>query len=235
MTADRWLAAAQEGDAAAFNHLVAHFQATAYQVAFYHTANADDALDACQEAMLSAWRALPRFEGDVDGFRAWLLRIVVNACRDRIRYERRRPHGPIEVERDGELRALPLPAHGQTPEEYAENNDLRALLEACLARLSDDHRTVILLDQSGLSYPEIADTLDIEVGTVKSRLSRARAAMRELLTSEGHPTGVEPQPEPRRSDRDGDGRGVTGETPDPTAAGDRRGRDAGRSSETDAP
>lgn len=203
MTVEGWIEAAKNGDANAFNQLVTFYQATAYHVAYYQVGNEDDALDACQEAMLSAWRAMPRFEGNADGFRAWLMRIVVNACRDRLRYEKRRPHIPIETERDGDRRVLPIPVPGQTPEQYAENSDLRSLLEQCLAQLSDDHREVILLDQSGLSYSEIATTLDVEIGTVKSRLSRARAAMRQLLSGQGQRPAQEPQPDEVRSPRSG--------------------------------
>jgi|GEM_PF-701596 len=199
MTVEGWIEAAKNGDANAFNHLVTFYQATAYHVAYYQVGNEDDALDACQEAMLSAWRAMPRFEGNEDGFRAWLMRIVVNACRDRLRYEKRRPQVPIETERDGDRRVLPIPAPGQTPQEYAENSDVRSLLEQCLAQLSDDHREVILLDQSGLSYSEIAATLDIEIGTVKSRLSRARAAMRLLLGGQGQRPAQEPEADQERS------------------------------------
>ena len=192
MAVERWIVEAQRGDASAFNQLVSHYQSTAYHVAYQQLHNSDDALDACQEAMLSAWRAISRFDGGPPQFRAWLLRIVVNAARDRLRFEGRRPHQSLEIELDGQPKLRPLPAPGQSPEEYAETGDLRALLEQCLAALSEDHRTIILLDQAGLGYPEIADVLGVEVGTVKSRLSRARAHMRELLG--GSPVGDPREP-----------------------------------------
>jgi len=179
---------------------VDYHQSLAYHVAYHHLGNRDDALDACQEAMLAAWRALQGFRGDADNFRRWLVKIVVNSCHDRQRYERRRPHVPIEVDDDGERRVLPLPDLGESPESYAERGDLRTLLEQALSRLSEDHRTVILLDHTGHSYAEMANILDVEVGTVKSRLCRARAHMRDMLTGRTGPdAATEPEASARRS------------------------------------
>lgn len=115
---DHWLARAKTGDVPAFNRLVDHHQSLAYHIAYNHVGTADDALDACQEAMLSAWRALPRFDGDAAAFRRWLFRIVINACRDRSRQRRRRPQVPIEIAGPDEAgwRALPLPDPGESPE-----------------------------------------------------------------------------------------------------------------------
>ncbi len=186
---ERWLADAIKGDATAFNRLVDYHQSMAYHVAYHQLGNADGALDACQDAMISAWRAIGRFEGNLAGFRAWLARIVVNACRDQIRYERRRPTAPLEVPSDdGDDYVLPLPDSTESPEEHALRQDHSRALERALGLLTDEHREVVLLDHSGFSYAEIAGILGVEVGTVKSRLSRARARMRDLLTESGlHP------------------------------------------------
>jgi RNA polymerase sigma-70 factor, ECF subfamily len=201
MSLEDALARAQRGDAHAFNALVDQFQSAAYHVAYHHLGDADEALDACQEAMLSAWRAVGAFEGDVGRFRGWLLSIVINACRDRMRYRARRPQVALEHELDGEDRPLPIPDPGQSPEDYAQNADLAALLTGALAQLTEEQRTVILLDHLGLSYLEIADTVGVELGTVKSRLSRARAQMRVLLTTAPGVAGVaEPGGPARRSE-----------------------------------
>jgi RNA polymerase sigma-70 factor (ECF subfamily) len=182
MDVERWIRQAKAGDAVAFNHLARTFQDLLYHVALHHLGpNPDDALDVCQDALLAAWKAMPRFEGDARGFRAWLVRIVINACRDHARYARRRPTTPIEIEVDGKARELPLPHPGQTPEEYAANANLRALLEGALAQLSEAHREIVLLDQTGFNYAQIAEITGVEVGTVKSRLSRAREHLRALL------------------------------------------------------
>jgi len=179
---DGWIAQARAGDVAAFNRLVDHHQGLAYHIAFHLTGDADDALDCCQEAMLSAWRAMPRFQGDGAAFKRWLARIVTNASLDRRRHESRRRAGPLAADGDDPPGGAPLPDPGQSPEAYAERHDLRALLGRAMAHLTADHRAVLLLDQLGFDYAEMAGILDTEVGTVKSRLSRARAHMRQILT-----------------------------------------------------
>lgn len=202
MNPDQWLTEASRGDVTAFNRLVDYHQSMAYHIAFHHLGDADDALDACQEAMVSAWHAMPRFEGDLAGFRAWLARIVVNQCRDYLRYDRRRPRSPLEVQDDDGWRTLPLPDPGESPESYAERADQRQLLEHAIGRLSEDHRTVVLLDHVGFSYAEIATIVGIETGTVKSRLSRARARLRDILLGSGTQAVAaesEPPVTPRRS------------------------------------
>lgn len=200
MDIEAWIRRAQAGDPNAFNQLVDVFRGVSYHVALHHVGSVTElAEEACQEAMLSAWQAIARFEGDGRAFRAWLIRIVVNACRDKMRHERRRPHEPIEVERNGETWELPLPDPGQSPEAYAANADLGALLSAALQILSPEHREVILLDHAGFDYAEMAGILAVEVGTVKSRLSRARTAMRDLLAGRIGPAGTEPAARGRRS------------------------------------
>jgi hypothetical protein len=112
-----------------------------------------------------------------------LARIVVNACRDRQRYERRRPSTPLEPESDDGYQRLPLPDSGESPEHFAERADQRKMLEYALGQLSDEHRIVVLLDHVGFNYADISSILGIEVGTVKSRLSRARSRLRDILTN----------------------------------------------------
>lgn len=194
---ERWIAEAQAGDARAFNRLVEHHQAFAYHIAFNHTGNIEDAKDACQESMLKAWRAMPRFRGTARNFRCWLARIVVTTSIDRRHARGRRTTEPLEVMPDGRPRVLPDP--GQSPESYAEHQDLRALMVYALGRLNDDHRSVVLLGHAGFDYAAIAETLEIEVGTVKSRMSRARVQLRDaLLGRDGPRPPMEPfRPETR--------------------------------------
>ncbi len=176
---DDWIKRARSGDARAFNRLVECHQALAYHVAVHHTGSAEDARDACQEAMLSAWRAMPRFQGGARPFRAWLMRIVTNSAIDRRRHASRIPLEALDQQPDGRPRALPDP--GESPERFAERHDLGALLQQALLQLSDAHRAVILLHQAGFDYADIASTLEIEIGTVKSRLCRARVHLRGIL------------------------------------------------------
>ena len=108
MDVDALIERAKAGDAHAFNRLVESYQTLAFNVARQHLSD-EDALDACQDAMLKAWSAISRFQGNAAAFKSWLLRVVVNSCRDRGRYVNRRPSVPIEVERDGETYVLPPP------------------------------------------------------------------------------------------------------------------------------
>lgn len=176
---------ARGGDRAAFNRLVEAHQGLCYHIALGRLRDAEAARDACQEAFLRAWQAMDRFQGQADGFRSWLVTILCNLCQDQLRSRGRRKE-PLSLDAAaGEpMAAPPIPGRTESPEAYALRADLAALLRHCLARLSDDHRAVVLLDQAGLSYEEMAQALELELGTVKSRLSRARQRARELLSEE---------------------------------------------------
>lgn len=151
--------------------------------------------------MLKAWRAVPRFRGGARGFRCWLARIVVNESIERRAARGRTQTEPLEVTPDGLPRVLPDP--GQSPESYAEHQDLRALMAYALGRLNDEHRSVVLLGQAGFDYAAIAETLEIEVGTVKSRMCRARVQLRDtLLGRDSTRPPMEPfRPETRSKDK----------------------------------
>src|SRR5688572_6749453 len=140
--------------------------------------------DATQEAFLRAYRSIRTFRGD--RFRAWLLSIVANACRDELRRQRRRPALSLDAPRGGDIPALDPPDPGLTPEDGAMNAELRAALERALLQLPEDWRLVVVLsDVHGLSYQEVAQVAALPVGTVKSRLSRARGRLRDILMATG--------------------------------------------------
>jgi len=178
------IAAAQRGNLEAFNALVLHYQTQAYNLAYHLLGDPAAADDASQEAFVSAYRALDKFRGG--SFRAWLLRIVSNACYDEMRRLRRRP--AISWDDFGELdeEANPhLASHDESPEQLAQQNELRVLLERMIARLPEDQRLVlVLVDQMGFSYEEVAETMRVRLGTVKSRLARARQRMQTWLQEE---------------------------------------------------
>lgn len=185
---ERWIAAAQEGDVGAFNQLVERHQSAAYNVAYRTLRNADDAADATQEAFLSAFRSIRSFRGG--SFRAWLLRIVVNACYDVHRYARRRPATSMEAMLEERGDASPHPARTRgwgdpgapDPEAAALSRETREAIEAAIALLPEDQRVaVVLVDIQGLSYEEAAEAMGSPVGTVRSRLARARARLRDEL------------------------------------------------------
>jgi RNA polymerase sigma-70 factor (ECF subfamily) len=189
MTTENWdeeelVEAAQRGSLDAFNELILHYQNQVYNLAYSIMHDPAAADDATQEAFISAYRALDGFRGG--SFRSWLLRIVTNACYDELRRRKRRPKVSWEDFGDMDEEANPhLVNGGPKPEESVQQEELRALLERTIAKLPDHQRTtLILVDRLGLSYEEAAETMDVALGTVKSRLARARTQMQELLQEE---------------------------------------------------
>lgn len=177
---------ARGGDLPAFNALVLQHQDQAYSLALRFLGARAPAEDATQEAFLRAWKAIGSFRGD--RFRPWLLSIVANACRDELRRRKRRPQQSLDAARDDEegSRALEPPDPGAGPEASALNADLRAALERALLELPEDWRLIVVLsDVHGLAYDEIAEVTGLALGTVKSRLSRARARLRDILVAAG--------------------------------------------------
>ena len=174
------IASARKGDARAFNQLVLLYQGMAYNVAYRILGDADAAADATQDAFLSAFKAIRQFRGG--SFKAWMLRIVTNSCYDQLRSKQRRPAeslDDLDVEED-HLRSLRDPS--EQPDEYAERQELNQMLHAGIQRLPAEQRIVLVLsDVQGLNYQEIAAATGLSLGTVKSRLSRGRARLRNLL------------------------------------------------------
>lgn len=175
--------AAQQGDLDAFNRLVLHYQDMAFNVAYRLLGEDASAADATQEAFIAAYRHLDRFRGG--SFKAWLLRIVVNGSYDELRRQKRRPQTELEPENlEGEDNAEPAwladPSAG--PQELSERAELAAAIQRCLKELDDDFRSaVVLVDVQGLDYSEAAQIMKRPVGTVKSRLARARTRMQSCL------------------------------------------------------
>jgi RNA polymerase sigma-70 factor (ECF subfamily) len=178
----------QAGDEAAFEELVSRREAEVYRLARRMLGDEEDALEATQDAFLRAYRALPRFRGDA-AFRTWLFGIAINVCRSRLASRdtrNRRRTIPLDAgdPGDGDA-ALVLPAApGPDPERAAHGAELGKALERALAGLSPEHREILLLrEMQGLEYEELAATLACAVGTVKSRLARARGALRTAMES----------------------------------------------------
>jgi RNA polymerase sigma-70 factor (ECF subfamily) len=174
---------AQHGDLDAFNSLVLAYQDTVYNTALRILSDEDLAADASQEAFLSAFRALNSYRGG--SFRAWLLRTVTNACYDELRRKKRRPTTPLEPDRDdGEEVESPrwLADPSASPEQQLEREELEHAIQHCLDALPADFRTVVVLaDIQGLDYTEVARAARVPLGTIKSRLARARLRLRECL------------------------------------------------------
>lgn len=178
---EKLVKAAQRGSLDAFNELILYYQHQVYNLAYHIMKDPASADDAAQEAFISAYHALDSFRGG--SFRAWLLRIVTNACYDELRRRKRRPKISFDDFGDLDEEANPyLRDEAELPEETLQRDELRVLLEQTMDRLPEEQRTTLfLVDRLGLAYQEVADTMDTELGTVKSRLYRARAKMRDYL------------------------------------------------------
>ena len=172
--------AAQKGDLAAFNRLVMAYQGMAYNVAYRIVGDADAAADACQEAFLSAFKGIKKFRGG--SFKSWMLRIVTNACYDQLRYKGRRPADSLEAVTENSDNSPKLINGRERPEDYALRQELNDLIQQGINTLPPDQRAVLVLaDVQGFAYQEVADIAGISLGTVKSRLSRARTKLRDYL------------------------------------------------------
>ena len=187
MTEQELVQAAQQGDQGAFSRLVEANQGKIYSLCFRMTGNPDDAADLTQEAFLNAWRGLGKFGGQ-STFSTWLYRLAANACIDFLRREKRRSALSMTLE-DGEDEdhQADLPDERWSPERELERKELRNAVQKGLLTLSPEHRQVLLLRETeGLSYQEIGQALDLEEGTVKSRIARARWALKDYLQKSGN-------------------------------------------------
>src|SRR5512147_2590110 len=177
---------AQRGDVDAFNRLVLAYQHQVYNLAYRIMGEEAAAADAAQEAFISAYNHLKTFHGG--SFKSWLLRIVTNACYDDLRKRKRRPATSLEDlagDENGEGQ-FDVPSTADGPETIVQQHEMAALLQQGIVTLPDDQRIVLVLsDVQGMSYEEIATMTNSNLGTVKSRLSRARGKLREYLQGRG--------------------------------------------------
>ena len=175
------------GDSEAFEALVIEHQKTAYNLALRMLSHPQDAEDVTQEAFLKAYRSLSEFRGD-SRFSSWLCRIVSNLCIDRLRSRARRGEQSLTVENDeGEESQLEIPDESLSPEALLERRLTRESVQRGLESLSPELRQILLLREiRGMSYEEIGAALDLEAGTVKSRIFRARKRLCAFLLRDGN-------------------------------------------------
>lgn len=178
---------ARAGDTAAFEQLMLDNQDRVYTLCLRMTGDREDALDLAQEAFFNAWRGLSSFQGN-SSFSTWVYRLASNACIDFLRKRKRRQQGESPHSLDDEEAPLPEPADPRgSPEEELERRELRRAVERGLQALPDHHRQVLVMRElSGMSYQEIGAVLDLDLGTVKSRIARARLALKKFLVQEGN-------------------------------------------------
>lgn len=182
------IARAQAGDRRSFDELVARSYALVFNTAYRILGDTDRAADATQSAYLRAYRSLAKFRGS-SSFGTWLYRIVTNVCLDMVRGQQRQPLSLASVAADDPAVERELPDERAGPEQLVLRTELQSALHRALQRLRPEHRAVVVLyDLSGMSYDQIAEILDVPVGTVKSRLNRARRALQEELSAYWEPS-----------------------------------------------
>jgi RNA polymerase sigma-70 factor (ECF subfamily) len=175
---------AQKGDLNAFNRLILEYQDRVYNTAYRVLGDDAQAQDAVQEAFIAAYNNLDSFRGG--SFKAWLLRVVTNKCYDELRRKQRQPSVPLEpfnpeTEEDIENPTW-LVDNAITPEESAELSALDTAIQNCLNKLPENFRVVVvLIDIQGYDYQSVSEAVKKPLGTIKSRLARARTQLKDCL------------------------------------------------------
>ncbi|HDQ72071.1 MAG TPA: sigma-70 family RNA polymerase sigma factor [Chloroflexi bacterium] len=181
MDEESLIEAAQQGKIDAFNELVLFYQQQVYNLAYRIMGDPASAADATQDAFISAYQSIDHFRGG--SFKSYLMRTVTNKCYDELRRRKRRP--AISFEDFGEVDEESNPvltSERERPEEVLERQDVTHAIEDGIKTLPIDQRiTLVLADVQGMSYQEIAKITDVALGTVKSRLARARCKLRDYL------------------------------------------------------
>ena len=170
---------AQQGDPEAFESLMEGFESLVWRICWHYTGNREDASDCGQEAMIRIWRSLPSFRSDC-AFQTWVYRLTANCCLDMLRRQKRENHVPLDSQRD---QGFDPPDPSPGPEAQALLRENQDNLRQAIAQLPDEQRDALILTQlEGMGYAEAALMLGINEGTVKSRINRARARLKEYLT-----------------------------------------------------
>ncbi|ABO50796.1 RNA polymerase, sigma-24 subunit, RpoE [Desulforamulus reducens MI-1] len=176
----------KKGDREAFEHLVRLYENKVYTIAYRLMGNHADASDLAQDAFIKIYQALPNFRGD-SSFSTWIYHITVNVCRDELRKRQRRPTVSLDDNSSdsNNSNTYEIRSNDPGPEEMLDRSETQAMIQACLNTLSDDYREIIVMREiQELAYEEIAEILGCSLGTVKSRLSRARQALKEKISKQ---------------------------------------------------
>lgn len=181
---DRLIVKAQAGDRRSFDALVAATYQLVYNTAYRVLGEPEAAADATQTAFVRAYRSLHNFRRS-SSFSTWMYRIVTNVCIDKLRLREREPHDSLTVEDENERQGQrDLPDERSRPDTLTEKRELQEAVHQALSRLKPEQRLIIVLyDLNGFSYENISEMLNVPLGTIKSRLNRARKALREEMRS----------------------------------------------------
>lgn len=177
------IARLQKRDEAAFEELIRQYEKKVYTLCFRMCGNSEDAEEAAQDAFLALWRGIDRFRQE-SSLSTWIYRLATNACIDTLR-RRKKQIGSVSLD-DEELFVDAVDTSPQ-PQETVEHRETQKLLQEGLSALPEEYRKVLILREiEGLSYTEIAESASIELGTVKSRISRGRSLLRNFLSGNGN-------------------------------------------------
>lgn len=172
---------ASKNNIAAFEELISPYTTPLLNYTFRMLKNREDAEDALQETYLKAYNSINKFEG-LSSFKTWIYKIATNVCLDILRKQKKQTHQSLNVTNEDGEHEISIPDETYSPEISAKKRAAMDTLKKALDKLSKEHKTAIILrDINGLSYDEIAEALSSNVGTVKSRINRARAQLKKLL------------------------------------------------------
>jgi RNA polymerase sigma-70 factor (ECF subfamily) len=179
------LTKARQGNVQAFEELTGNYYSKVFNICYRMLNNYDDAGEQAQETFIKAFRYIKDFKGNCS-FSTWLYHISTNVCLDFIRKNKRKKTVSLEQNTFENLKIKDrLVSNGPEPDEIAETNAQKQAVREALTKMNEKNRIVLVLrDFMGLSYDQIAETINVPVGTVKSRISRARAELREILCAE---------------------------------------------------
>lgn len=172
----------KDGDRQAFNQLIAQYQKQVFNIAYGMLSDYEDASDASQEVFVKVYRSIASFRGQ-SAFSTWIYRICANVCNDSLRKRQRRGI-TVSIENDDDDNTISeIPSDTPTPEENVMMNERQRAVREAINSLSDEYREIIVYsDINQLSYDEISQILKCPVGTIKSRLNRARNALKKILS-----------------------------------------------------
>ena len=176
---------AARGDERAFTAIVTEFEGTVYRFAYHIVGNREDAMDVSQEVFVKLWRSLSSFRGD-SSFQAWLLQVTKHTALDLLRKQAHAPLSLTRSDKEGENTTVDIEDTdtNANPQAAYEKSETVETVRRAIAHLPEDQRQILILrDMEGLSYETIAQALSLEIGTVKSRLHRARNSLCDLLRS----------------------------------------------------
>lgn len=178
---------AKNGDQDAFGQLVLAHQNKVYTLCVHMVTDREEAADLAQEAFLKAWRNLASFH-EKSSFATWMHRLTTNVCLDFLRKQSRRQNISVTVSLDDEETGWTEPAdHRQDPQEHLEREEQKQTLARALNELPEPQRRILLMREvAGMSYQEIAEALDADLGTIKSRIARSRERLRKILVHSGN-------------------------------------------------